>query len=178
MHFVLPGVIGPGGRRPRRLQSKESEVLRTRVARVMAGAVIAMAAVLAPVMTASPANASGAHVGYVGWEARCVDQLTARHYFLCLYYDHRMTTGAYWGTPGNDSDLYDNHFLSGTGTGAGQVVKNNATAMSCPYATECFSYYNHGYAGSYDYEWNAEVGQLFYTWNNDASVVVIACASC
>ncbi|GIH17234.1 hypothetical protein [Rugosimonospora africana] len=147
-------------------------MLRTRAARVVAGVVIATTAAVAPMMTASPANAASKHIGVHGNELRCWGDGGV----LCLYYNHTMTTGAFWGTAVNDSDLYNDKFWGGTGTGAGQVVKNNATAMSCSwYASQCFSYYNHGYAGNYDWEYGNEIGQLSYTWNNDASVEVITC---
>lgn len=147
--------------------------LRRRVACLVSGVAIAALVAGAPLAAATPADASDQHVGHGGYESRC----DAKWYELCLYYYHGMTTGAYWGTYSDDYDLKDNKFFSNTGAGSGQVVKNNATAMACPYedlATRCFSFYNHGFSGSYDWENDAEVGQLYYTWNNDASVMITA----
>lgn len=146
-------------------------MVKTRLTRMVSSVAVATVTVVSPMVAAVPAGASSKHIGHSGQEYRCN---VANNLGLCLYYDHRMTTGAFWGTAKNDSNLYNNTFISGTGTGAGQVVKNNATAMACDdQLIQCFSYYNSGYLGNYDWEYGGEMGELSYTWNDNASVEVI-----
>jgi hypothetical protein len=144
-------------------------VVRPRyLALVVASLAMTAAAVLG---VTGPANAVASHhIGNAGFEARCNDS----PYLLCQYWYHGMNTGAYWGTTGNDANLIDNHFFSGTGQGAGEVVKNNATAMHCDFfvPNKCYSYFNSNYGGNFDWEWWQEIGTLYYTWNDNASVKI------
>ena len=139
------------------------------VRRRLAGAIIAatLGGATALAIPAS-ANAAGHYIGTDGAEARC----NASPYLLCLYYS--TFSSAYWGTSGNDTNLGDNHFFSGTGSGAGQVVRNNAARMHCDYyvPNQCFSYYNTNYGGNYDWEYWHDIGTLYFTWNDEASVKI------
>jgi hypothetical protein len=129
---------------------------------------IALTAALAP---GAAANAATRHVGTIaGVEARCNSSV----YTLCLYYNSGANT-AYWGTSSDVSDLAGKTFLSGTGAGSGQAVKNNAAAASCDLLStgKCWVFFNHGYAGNADYLNGQETGQLSYTYNEDASVKVV-----
>jgi hypothetical protein len=129
---------------------------------------IGLAAALTP---AGAASAATRHVGTIaGVETRCNNS----PYWLCLYYNSSARTG-YWGTSTDVSDLAGETFLSGTGAGSGQAVKNNAAAASCdlPATGKCWVFFNHGYAGNADYLNGQETGQLSYTYNEDASVKVV-----
>lgn len=124
---------------------------------------LAMSATLA-----SPSSAASKYVGNAGSETRCFDAFV--HY--CLYYLHIMNSGAYFPADANISNLAGYHF-NNDGQGAGQYVKNNATAMYCDYElvlNTCNVYYNSGYAGNWDWMYSGDIGSLWYTWNEDASV--------
>ena len=129
---------------------------------------VGLASALTP---AGAANAATRHVGTIaGVETRCNNSV----YLLCLYYNSSAKT-AYWGTDDDVSDLAGKTFLSGTGAGSGEAVKNNAAAASCDLAStgKCWIFFNHGYAGNADYLNGQETGQLSYTYNEDASVKVV-----
>jgi hypothetical protein len=128
----------------------------------------ALASALAP---AGAANAATRHVGTIaGVETRC----NSSAYTLCLYYNSGANT-AYWGTSVNVDDLAGRTFLSGTGAGSGQAVKNNAAAASCDLLStgKCWVFFNHSYGGDADYLNGQETGRLSYTYNEDASVKVV-----
>jgi hypothetical protein len=144
-------------------------LLKQRLASVLVAGIVAAA----PFVASVPADAASKKIGSSGVENRCYYS----GYGLCLYYYHGMTTQAYWGTFDSVSNLAGKTFRSGTGTGSGQAVKNNATGMYCNYAVypnknTCFSFYNSGYMGNYDWEYEGEMGALSYTKNEDASVLV------
>lgn len=144
-------------------------MLKQRLARVLVAGMVAAG----PLAAAVPADAASRKIGSSGVENRCFSS----GYSLCLYYYHGITTQAYWGTFDSVSNLAGRTFKSGTGTGSGKPVKNNATGMYCNYAVypnkdTCFSFYNSGYTGNYDWEYEGEMGSLSYTWNEDASVLV------
>jgi hypothetical protein len=134
------------------------------------GAMIALFA--AVVLPAQPASATGHETGTKTESSRCSNS----PYYECLYW-YGDRTGAYWGfnaglgTGHGDANLGDNYFLSGTGTGAGYVVRNNAAAMDCDYGVQydCATYYSTNYAGNYDYAFYGTGGTLYFTWNNEAS---------
>ncbi len=135
------------------------------------GAAAVLLGLLSAFAVAAPANAvvAGHKIGASGYETRCRQS----GYKLCLYYQSGMST-AYWGTTASVRDLTGYKFFSGTGTGAGQNVENNAAAMVCMSApTGCCSYDGSGFGGNYDWEYPLQKGVLFYTWNNEASVKVV-----
>lgn len=121
------------------------------------------------VVPSSQASAASSYVGVNGSETRCRTHPTA---LTCFYYS--FWDQAYWGTAQNDSNLADNKFFANTGQGSGQVVRNNSRKIHCDYTVPsgCTSYYNTNYSGNYDYLYWGEVGELNYTWNDNASVEV------
>jgi hypothetical protein len=136
----------------------------------LAAIAIALFAVFA--LAAQPASAAGHDVGTRGELSRCLNSA----YYQCLYW-YGNGTGAYWGIihglgGQGDANLGDNRFFSGTGAGAGSVVRNNAAAMDCDYFVDydCAAYYSPNYAGNYDYAFYGLGGTLFFTWNDEASV--------
>ncbi|MDT0318824.1 hypothetical protein [Streptomyces millisiae] len=139
-----------------------------RFTRLLMGALLAMGMAVSVVpLTASPAQAASQHVGTYGNESRC----QSRGYRVCYYYS--TWTAAYWGGNQDDGDLGNNYFFSGSGSGAGQVVRNNARKIQCDsWANRCFSYYSPGWQGNYDWLWGGEYGELYYTWNDNASVYI------
>jgi len=145
---------------------------KRRLGGLLGGAAVATAAgIAAALMPAVAANAAGHHVGTIaGVESRC----NSSAYTLCLYYNSSTTT-AYWGTSSNVSNLVNDTFFSGTGAGSGQAVKNNAAAASCDLLSsgKCYIFFNSNYGGNYDYLNGQETGQLYYTYNEDASVKVV-----
>ncbi|MFI5680903.1 hypothetical protein [Streptomyces cellulosae] len=92
---------------------------------------------------------------------------------LCLFYVHDGS-GAIWGKDGSVSNLAGYYFKSGSGTGSGQAVKNNATAMESEYYENRGGtvWYSSGYNGNYDWAYDGEGGPLYYTWNENASTEV------
>lgn len=133
---------------------------------------IAVALFMAFALSAQPASATGHDVGTRGELSRCANS----PYYQCLYWSGDGT-GAYWGINAGlgghgDANLGDNRFISGSGTGAGSVVRNNAAAMDCDYYVDydCAAYYSPSYAGNYDYAFYGLGGTLYYTWNDEASV--------
>ncbi|MFI1566865.1 hypothetical protein ACH4ZX_28100 [Streptomyces sp. NPDC020490] len=137
--------------------------------RKAAGALLAVGmAVGAMPLVASPAQAASKYVGTNGNESRCY----SKGYYVCFYYS--TWSEAYWGGFNDNANLGDNYFKSGTGSGAGQVVRNNSRKIQCDsWAVSCESYYSPSYAGNFDYLYGGERGELYYTWNNNASVRII-----
>ena len=117
---------------------------------------------------AGPASASSRHVGITGYEARC-DNAGWR---LCLYYNSGLL-GSYWGTNKSVSNLAGITFNT-AGNGRGQAVKNNAASMMCGLLTpnKCTVYFNSGYAGNTDWMYWGEIGNLYYTYNEDGAVKI------
>jgi hypothetical protein len=112
------------------------------------------------VVTPHAGHSSGTTIGRTG---RC-------SFDLCLYYNSNEQ-GAGAGFNGDVSDL-SGYAYSSTGAGAGQGVKNNAASAEDDDNGEDFIYFNHGYAGNYDWLNPDSYGQLYYTYNNDASIDV------
>lgn len=132
---------------------------------------IVAAFVAAAGVAATPAQASiGHNVGVNGYRSTCNGQA------VCFYW-YGDLTGAYWGTHagcgcGQVADLNSVTFWAGTGDGAGYVVRNNAAAIACttdPYSG-CSSFYNTNYNGNWDYLLWGQIGTLYFTWNDEASV--------
>ena len=125
-------------------------------------------ATAATMVFAAPASAD--HVGDVPLvEARCA----ASPYALCLYYGG--FGGAWWGTRvavKNLSDPTVHRFFAGTGTGAGQPVKNNATHISCDAGSTsiCYVFFNSGHTGPSDWLYGSSSGRLADTYSENASV--------
>ncbi|MFI8090178.1 hypothetical protein ACIF9R_17935 [Streptomyces sp. NPDC086080] len=135
----------------------------------LAGALLATGlAVSAVPLTAAPAQAAGKHVGVNGNESRCY----SKGFYVCFYYS---TWGnAYWGGYNDDANLGNNYYRSGTGSGSGQAVRNNARKIQCDsWAVSCESYYSPSYAGNFDWLWGGQRGELYYTWNDNASVRIV-----
>ncbi|MCM0676612.1 hypothetical protein NCC78_18245 [Micromonospora phytophila] len=139
-----------------------------RTRRSTAALIATMLSIVGALAVISPASAGNAYIGVDGRESRCNNNSRS-----CLYYS--TLSSAYWATTGGDSDLGNNYFASGTGSGAGQRVRNNAARMSCYYgvAQQCQSYFSPGYTGSMDWMFWGQTGQLYYTWNDEASMKVI-----
>jgi hypothetical protein len=131
-------------------------------------ALATMLGIVGALAVVAPASAGTSYVGTDGSENRCNSLFKS-----CLYYS--TYSSAYWPTSGGDSDLGNNYFYSGTGTGAGVKVRNNAARMFCYYGVsqQCQSYYSPGYTGSMDWMFYGQIGQLNYTWNDEASMKVI-----
>lgn len=141
-------------------------------ARLIAFAVGSAAAVATALASPTTAHASGP-IGGAGAEPRCYNHPTA---VLCLYFRYWET--AYWGhgpdADNQDDDLGDNRFFSGTGTGAGEVVRNNARKMMCYIsASECRSYVHTYQTGPYDWTFGGWRGELNETWNDEASTWIL-----
>jgi hypothetical protein len=96
---------------------------------------------------------------------------------VCLYYSGQ--SGAKFSRSFNASsaqvtlaipDLANYHFDS-SGAGAGQSVKNNAASGEI-YGSHCsmWVYYNSNYGGNIDYFGDTSYGQLWYTYNQNASL--------
>jgi hypothetical protein len=141
-------------------------VLKQRLMRVLAGALIAAA----PVVAAASANADvyqyiGANDGAFHYEQRCHDA----GYSACLYAQATISS-AYWPTNQSWSDLAGHYFWRNTGTGSGKAVEAGAGAIYCGYAFRCDSYVHTGYWGNYDYLYGNDVGRLYWTHDNNRSI--------
>jgi hypothetical protein len=136
---------------------------KQRLARALVGALL----VAAPLAAATSAGAE-TNVGKVGTESRCAKA----NYNLCLYWGN--TTTAYW--PANKSvfDLTGHNFWSGTGTGAGTHVKDNAETFYCGDWWLCSFFAEAGYKGASDFAERDEgkdmAGPLSSTYNQIGSV--------
>ena len=130
--------------------------------------VVALAAIGSSVAVATPASAVNTHaVGHPGAEWRC-DQ---GGYNVCLYYSTN-TNGAYWGAGSWISDLAPYQWFAGSGSASNPNVKNNSNYMFCTLWTQnqCFSYWGEYWSGDYDYEAYGNIGQLWFTINDNASL--------
>ncbi|ALO10549.1 hypothetical protein AQF52_4955 [Streptomyces venezuelae] len=92
---------------------------------------------------------------------------------MCLFW-HHTGTQAVWAQEGSWSDLAGERFRAGTGTGSGDLVKNNATAMEVQYRQGRGGtvWFNSGYKGNWDWARDGEGGPLYYTWNENAATMV------
>lgn len=117
---------------------------------------------------ATPASAATRHVGYDGFESRCY----ATGHRLCLYYNSG-NLGAYWGTSSNVSDIGTRRYGT-VGAGQGQLVKNNAASMMCGFSTpnRCTVYFHSDHVGNSDWMYWGQIGNLYYTYNENASVKI------
>ncbi|MER6442511.1 MULTISPECIES: hypothetical protein [unclassified Streptomyces] len=135
-------------------------------------AAIASAAVLG---LAVPAQAVSTHHSTGNATGRCGNSVLGGGNFqpLCLFFVNNGT-GAIWGKDGSVSNLAGYTFKSGSGTGSGQIVKNNATAMESEYFENRGGtvWVNSGFNGNYDWSYDGEGGALGYTWNNNAATQV------
>ena len=149
-------------------------MLRTLYRSALASAMLAVAGAALLTLPAQPAMASSHYIGTRQESARCASQYPSA---LCLYY-HGDGSGAIWYTgvwwqdiAGGDPNLGDNRFVAGTGAGAGVIVRNNAAYMDCDWVNyACESFYSPNYTGNYDIEFNGQGGELYLTWNDEASV--------
>lgn len=130
--------------------------------------VAAVLGILAPLALSGPANAVGRNIGTTSVPASCKNSV----WYLCLYWDSNFG-GALWGTNSAVGNLAGIRFPGNT-SGSGQLVKNNAASMGCDTAVEtnlwCWSFFNENDSGNYDYLLPQNGGNLFYTWNDEASV--------
>lgn len=140
-----------------------------RINRRLAGATLAAGMALTALpLAASPAQAATRYVGTDGNESRCY----SKGFPVCFYYS--TWSSAYWGGSQDDANLGNNYYRSGTGSGSGQVVRNNARKIQCDsWAFACESYYSPSYAGNSDWLYGGERGELYYTWNDNASVRIL-----
>ncbi len=154
-------------------------MLKNGYRRIMSEGALGIAVALFAVVLAAPGSATAASSHNVGngpgtETARCRNS----QYLICLNW-YGNGGGAYWGYSGapgtGDTDLGNNYFLSGTGTGAGVRVRNNAASIDCdrfaPY--DCATYVSPGYSGNVDYLFSGQFGTLFFTWNNEASTLYV-----
>jgi len=134
--------------------------------RVALGLVVALAAIGSSFAIATPASAVNHIVGHPGSEQRCY----ASQYLGCLYYDTNYTSHGYFGAWASYTDLINSRFTSGEG--AGQIVKNNSNFMYCTVYinAQCTSFWGEAYTGNFDYENMGNIGQLWYTINDNASL--------
>ncbi|MFG3202178.1 hypothetical protein [Streptomyces sp. NPDC048192] len=132
---------------------------------------ISALSVAALAFATSPAAASGTQSSGNTVTGRC--SLYSGSQPFCLYY-YNTGTGAKWGGEGSWSNLSGQTFFSGTGTGSGQAVKNNATAGESEYWENGGGtvWYNSGYSGNHDWIYDGQGGPLHYTYNEDAAVEV------
>jgi hypothetical protein len=103
---------------------------------------------------------SGDHWGSTG---RCGAE-------LCLYYNsNEQGAGAAF-----NADVYDlaGYVWPNNGAGAGQQIKNNAASAEDQSNGEDEIFVNHGWAGNVDWLNPGSYGQLYYTYNNEASLDV------
>jgi hypothetical protein len=139
------------------------------IRRKLAGAaVIGAIGVAAALGTTGPADAAGRNISSGGVPANCNNS----PYTLCLHWDSNLG-GAMWGTGSNTRDLAGIRFPN-NGNGGGSPVKNNAASMSCDtQELWCYSFFNENFTGNYDYLQPQRSGNLFYTWNDEASVELV-----
>lgn len=146
-------------------------------ARLVLIAVTALIAVVSSTTSATAASFNVTGRGGLGAQANCEPRL------LCLYYDG--PSSAMWsiaqgnlGATYGVADLTGKTFNAGGTEGRGHNVINNANAMACSsWAAICRAYYDQNYFGNYDYLPNGyTAGDLYYTWNNEASVRVTEAA--
>ncbi|MET7288496.1 hypothetical protein [Streptomyces sp. NPDC005573] len=142
--------------------------------RIQAKLFTAAAAGVAVLGLAMPAQAASSQVSGNA-TGRCGNSVLGGGNYqpLCLFYVHDGS-GAIWGQDGSVSNLSGYTFKSGSGQGAGQAVKNNATAMESEYYENRGGtvWFNSGYNGNYDWAYDGKGGPLNYTWNNDAATEV------
>ncbi|WP_158603006.1 peptidase inhibitor family I36 protein [Jiangella rhizosphaerae] len=94
---------------------------------------------------------------------------------VCLYWGGNYT-GAFRDYSGSVWD-FAGHRYPNNGTGAGQSVKNNAASVINRDGAAAIIYYNEGYTGPYDYVAPYTRRNLYYTWNDNASMVDL-CVYC
>lgn len=114
--------------------------------------------------TSSPALAAGRYIGQSG-SSRCPSAT------VCLFWGGDET-GAYFSfTSTSVADIGNRRFADGTGSGAGELVINNAASTDCNRTSvnNCIFYVNQNFSGDSDFLYSTQVGNLFYTWNNEAS---------
>jgi hypothetical protein len=130
------------------------------------GALAFSAALLVGSTTAASAatHDSSDHYGHTG---RCASDS------VCLYYSSGES-GAFLQTHElvQISDLAGYKFNS-AGAGAGQAVKNNAASAENNLVLGCelHVFYNSNFGGNEDYLETGSYGQLYYTYNEDASII-------
>ncbi|MFH9983782.1 hypothetical protein ACH4ND_32110 [Streptomyces sp. NPDC017179] len=97
---------------------------------------------------------------------------------VCLYYNSGQS-GAKFTRSFNASSAQTTltipnlagYYFDSSGAGAGQEVKNNAASAEI-YGSHCsmWVYYNSNYGGNIDYFGDTSYGQLWYTYNQNASL--------
>jgi hypothetical protein len=139
-------------------------IVRSRIARALVVVCLALTAGLA---LPTPAQAASRFVGVDAQEGRCRTHPTALACFYFNFFDQ-----GYWGTAGPDGNLGDNRYFAGTGQGSGQIVRNNSRKLHCDFAVAniCESFFSPNLTGNDDWMFWGQVGELFFTWNDNASV--------
>ncbi len=99
----------------------------------------------------------GTHYGATG---RC-------GFKICLYWDSNES-GAAIGFNGQVANYYG-YVFPNNGTGGGSAVKNNAASVEDQGNVEDSTYYNENYSGDEDWLNSQSYGNLYLTWNNEAS---------
>ncbi len=99
----------------------------------------------------------GTHYGATG---RC-------GFALCLYWDGNEG-GAAIGFNSQVANYYG-YVFPNNGTGHGTAVKNNAASAEDQGNVEASTYYNENYQGSQDWMNPQSYGNLYLTWNDEAS---------
>ncbi|MYV41358.1 hypothetical protein GT030_21445 [Streptomyces sp. SID1328] len=138
-------------------------------------AIVAGAALLTTLLGATQGTAfadthnSSDTLGHTG---RCASS------HICLYYGSGQSGAKFTRAYDDNSakitlaipDLAGYTFDS-SGSGAGQAVKNNAASAEI-YGSHCsmWVYYNSNYGGNIDYFGDSSYGQLWYTYNQNASL--------
>jgi hypothetical protein len=146
--------------------------IRTRLAATAVGAAVGVTVALA-----SPTTAHAVQIGGQGSEPRCNNHPTA---ILCLYFSSNADgfNQGWWGhgfdADNQDDDLGGDRFFSGTGLGAGQIVRNRAAKMACFIsASQCRSYVFVNQGGDFDWTLGGWRGALIDTWNDEASTWIL-----
>ena len=146
---------------------------------LLATLLLAAFALIAVAATGSPAHAATKNInGNGGAKYAYTQSCPANVYYgepdICLYYDG--TASCFWGLTGGVSQNISAsaifHECHGNTDGKGHAVLNNANAMECsePVDNWCKSFVNSNETGNADELTWGHSGELFYTWNNEASV--------
>lgn len=136
--------------------------------RMILGAV-AVGALIASGVSAQSASAADHRItGTSGTPASCANN----DWNICLYYDG--PSSSWYGAWNVDWNLNGNTFHGGNGDGSGHGVADNANWIACTanVATLCKSFTGINTTGNSDSILPDRNGALYFTWNNEQSIIV------